>query len=133
MNTNRDVPIEVISRHDAVSERMKVYATEKAGKLLRFHNRISRIQVVVDEAHQEPSVEMIIHVDTGATLVTREKQAHFNRAIDMLVEKMERLLKRNNERRKHHKGNGMRTDTARGAEARREETYDDAVRRDLAG
>ena len=49
---NPEVPIEVTSRHEPVSERMKQYATEKASKLLRFHNRISRIQIVVDGVHE---------------------------------------------------------------------------------
>jgi ribosome-associated translation inhibitor RaiA len=45
-----------------------------------------------------------VHVDTGATLVAKEKDQHFNRAIDLVVDKMERQLKKDNEKHKHHKG-----------------------------
>ena len=69
MSPTREVPIEVTSRHEPVSDRMKEYATEKASKLLRFHKRISRIQIIADGVHEEPALEMIVHVDSGATLV----------------------------------------------------------------
>ena len=112
---------------------MKSYATDKAAKLTRFHGRISRIQIVIDGVHESPDLEMIVHVDSGATLVARESQEHFKHAIDLLVDKMERQLKKNNRKRKHHKGEGPPppdSGDAPGAEG--EETYDDVVRRKLS-
>lgn len=126
--------IEVTSRHEPVSERMKSYATEKVGRLIRFHNRISRMQIVVDGVHEEPTVELIVHVDSGATLVAKEQHEHFKGAVDLIVDKMERQLKKNNRKRKHHKGNGgSKSPPEGGADGPDgEETYDDAVRRDLS-
>jgi len=125
--------IEVTSRHEPVSERMKSYATEKVSKLLRFHNRISRMQIVIDGVHEEPVVELIVHVDSGATLVAKEHHEHFKGAVDLIVDKMERQLKKNNSKRKHHKGNGGSKSVSPGEAERSdtEETYDDAVRKDL--
>ena len=132
MNANNDTPIDITSRHEPVTERQRSYASEKAAKLLRFHKRISRIQIVIDDAHEEPSVEMVVHVDSGATLVAREHQEHFKGAIDHLVDKMERQLKKNNEKRKHHKGTaGAPLADEGGGGPGGEETYDDVVRRDL--
>ena len=134
----RDVTIEVTSRHESVSERMKSYATEKAEKLFRFHTRISRVQIVLDGVHDQPLVEIIVHVDSGRTFVAREQGEHFKGTMDQLVEKMERQLKKDNERRKHHKGHGSAGDVppepAGGSNDPEdpEETYDDAVRRDLS-
>ena len=129
----KEPPIEVTSRHEQISDRMKSYAIEKAGKLLKYHNRISRIQVVVDGAHEAPEVEIIVHVDSGATFVAKEHREHFKSAIDFIVEKMERQLKKDNEKRKHHKG----VEGAKGPDPNLEppgpeETFDDAVRRDLS-
>ncbi len=133
MHENRDVPIEITSRHEPLSDRMRAYATDKVGRLTRFHNRISRIHLVIDGAHEEPSVELLIHVDSGATLVAREHREHFKSAVDLLVDKMERQLKKNNERRKdHHRGHGASDiDEPVPADEASEETYDDVVRRDL--
>jgi putative sigma-54 modulation protein len=101
---NREVSIEVTSRHDTVSDRMRSYAIDKASKLIRFHDRISRIQIIVDEGQNQPIVEMILHVDTGETLVAKVRQQHFRAAIDLLVGKMGRQLKKAKEKRKQHKG-----------------------------
>ncbi|MEM7198790.1 MAG: ribosome-associated translation inhibitor RaiA [Planctomycetota bacterium] len=139
MSANQEIPIELTSRHESVTERMRSYVTEKAQKLQRFHNRISRIHVVVDGVHREPNVEMIVHVDSGATLVAKEHQEHFKSAVDLLLEKMERQLKKDNEKRKHHKGGDAASDDQDGVGTRdandrdeAEETYDDAVRNDLS-
>jgi putative sigma-54 modulation protein len=104
MNHNREVPIEVTSRHDQVSQSMRDYVTDKLTKLVRFHPRISRIQVVLEDAHAAPEVECIIHVDSGTTLVVRERNDHLRGAVDLLVEKMERRLKKDKERLTSHKG-----------------------------
>jgi putative sigma-54 modulation protein len=127
-------PIEFTSRHEPVSERMRSYATEKVEKLLRFHNRISRMQMIIDGAHEEPTVELIVHVDSGATLVAKEHHEHFKGAVDLIVDKMERQLKKNNRKRKHHKSNGgpkaVPGRDEGGSDG--EETYDDAVQKDLS-
>ena len=129
---NREVPIEITSRHDQVSERMREYATRKAVKLVRFHTRISRIQIVAYDPHLSPEVELIVHVDSGATMVAKERSNHFNTAIDALVVKMERQLKKDQEKRKSHKINGGRgtpvSDSATPEDD--EDTYEDIARRD---
>lgn len=131
---NPQPAIEVTSRHEPVSERMRTYAAEKVGRLVRFHNRISRMQVVVDGAHDDPRVELIVHVDSGATLVAKEHHEHFKGAVDLIVNKMERQLKKNNGKRKHHKGHAAAVDSGgvEGAVVDGEETYDDAVQDDLS-
>jgi putative sigma-54 modulation protein len=126
MNQNREVPIEVTSRHDSVSERMRSYVTEKVAKLIRFHPRISRIQVVVDEAHASPEVE--------STFVGKERNEHFRGAVDLLVDKMERQLKKDKERLVNHKGEAPLKEAFTpppAPPAAPAETYDDVVRRDL--
>lgn len=131
---NSQPAIEVTSRHAPVSERMRTYAAEKVGRLVRFHNRISRMQVVVDGAHDDPTVELIVHVDSGATLVAKEHHEHFKGAVDLIVNKMERQLKKNNGKRKHHKGHvaAVDSDGVEGVVVDGEETYDDAVQNDLS-
>lgn len=131
----QEVPIEITSRHEQVSESMRDYATRKAEKLVRFHNRISRIQIVAYDPHQAPEVELIVHVDSGATMVAKERNDHFNGAIDSLVVKMERQLKRDQEKRKRHKidgAKGVREPDEPGPEDD-EDTYEDVLRKDLKG
>ena len=130
---NQEVPIEITSRHDQVSERMREHAMRKAVKLVRFHTRISRIQIVASNPHQSPEVELIVHVDSGTTLVAKERSDHFNNAIDSLVVKMERQLKKDQEKRKSHKFDGNKGDLGPGPSNAEddEDSYEDIVRKDL--
>ena len=133
-NDNQDVSIEVTSRHHHVSDETRAYATDKASKLLRFHNRVSRIQIVLDKHKEDRTVEMIVHVDSGHTFVAKETAGGFRSAFDPLVAKMERQLKKDNQKRKHHKGEeGLKDRLSPEQEPRgdTEETYDDVVRRNL--
>jgi ribosomal subunit interface protein len=145
-NRDREILIEVTSRHQNVSERTRSYVTEKAGKLTRFHNRLSRIQVVLDEAHDDFLVEMIAHVDRGATLVAKESAKGYRAAMDAILAKMERQLKKDSEKRKDHKIEGAKGfqepaspdqgpsqggKPESGGDGDGEETYEDVVRKDL--
>ena len=136
---NPDVLIEVTSRHQQVSEGTREHANSKASKLLRFHNRISRIQIVIDRRKDDWEIESIVHVDSGHTFVAKEDGSSFKAVLDTLVEKMGRQLKKDNERRKHHKGaqghkeqlsEELPEETLTGGD-RDEESYDDVVRKDL--
>jgi len=132
---NSHPAIEVTSRHDTVSENIKQHVTEKVERLVRFHNRISRIQVVMDGVHERPAVELIVHVDCGATLVAKERHEHLRGAVDLAAAKMERQLKKNNGKRKHHKGHTPEPapEASASPQADAEETYEDAVRESLQG
>ena len=104
MSHHEDVKIEVISRHGHVSERMQDYAAAKLAKLLRKNDQISRIEVVVDGPHENPEVEVLVHVDNREVVVGKERSEHFNATIDLLVEKLERQLVKAKEKLKNHKG-----------------------------
>jgi putative sigma-54 modulation protein len=129
----RDVKIDVTARHGHVTDGMRDYAFKKAEKLTRFHDRINRIQIVLDDPKGEREVEMIVHVESGGTMVAKERAGAFHEAVDLLVEKLEKQLKKDKERLKDHKIGGGKSfaDAERPAAGKREETYDDVVRKNL--
>jgi putative sigma-54 modulation protein len=131
MKPNHDVNIELRSRDEPLPESLRSYAIEKAGRLTRFHDRISRIQIIAEEVRQAPVVEIIVHVDSGSTFVAKEQSSSFRAAIDVLVGKVERQLKKDKERLKDHKPHGRAA--AQPAKPDEGESYDDALRRDLGG
>src|SRR5688572_22270435 len=123
----RAVQIDVTARHGNVSDGMRDYAVKKADKLTRFHDRIHRIQILLDDPRGEREVEMIVHVDAGGTMVAKERAGAFNEAVDLLVEKLERQLKKDKERLKDHKIEGGKAAPPRQPPAPAsgsEETYD---------
>lgn len=130
-----DMTIEFKGRHDHISPRMRDHAGKKLLKLGRYNDRVARIEVVADHAHTAPEVELIVHMRRGRPLVAKEQADTFATTIDLLVEKMEKQLKRKKEKRKDHKA-GAKVATARPRARRgaaREETYEDVVRKTLRG
>jgi putative sigma-54 modulation protein len=129
----RETQIDVTARHGHVSDGIRAYAIKKAEKLTRFHDRITRIQILLDDPKGEREVEMIAHVEAGGTMVARERAGGFHEAVDLLVEKLERQLKRDKERLKDHRvegGKGLPPGEP-SPDGTPEETYDDVVRRKL--
>ena len=130
----REVHIDVTARHGAVSDGMRDYAIKKADKLTRFHDRINRIQILLDDPKGECEIEMIVHLEAGGPMVAKERAGAFHEAVDLLVEKLEKQLKKDKERLKDHKiegGKGAAPPPAAKPKKKGEETYDDVVRKNL--
>ena len=126
---DQEVQIEVTSRHQHVSEKTRTFAMERARKLTRYNDRVSHIQVLLDERHEDFITEMIVHVDSGSTLVAKERAKGYRTSLDAVLTKLEKQLKRDKERRRNHKHEAARneTRTADVGRDRVEETFDDAV------
>jgi ribosomal subunit interface protein len=130
---DREVQIDVTSRHQQVSEKTRAFAIERAQKLTRYNDRISRIQVLLDEEHNQFTAEVIVHVEAGATLVSRESGDGYRTALDTLMVKIERQLKRDKEKRRSHDHETVRDMQPAGEVVPAEESYEDIVREDLIG
>lgn len=126
-----DPRIDVTARHGNVSEGMRTYAVQKVSKLNRFHPRISRIQLLLDDPQGEREVELIVHVDNGPLFVAKERAGAFHAAVDVLVDKMERQLKKDKEKHKDHKAESPKGEQPPESGGDSEESYEDIVRRDL--
>ena len=139
MTDESEVTIEFKGRHDHISERMKANAAKKLARLGRFGDRLARIEVVADHAHKNPEVELIVHLRRGAPLVSKEHATSFSATIDLLVDKVETLLRKQKEKRTDRKTAGARG--GKGAAAGRgrgknpgagdEETYEEIVRKTM--
>jgi ribosomal subunit interface protein len=139
MNTNEEPVIEFKGRHEHISARMQEHASKKLMKLAHFKDRIARIEVVAEHAHENPEVELIVHMRRGQPLVAKEHADTFSTTIDQLVDKMEKQLRKQKEIRKDHKVPGLRGATGEQAgkgesgKVSGEETYEDVVRKSLRG
>jgi ribosomal subunit interface protein len=131
-NRDRDVSIEVVSRHRHVSDKTRDFATERVGKLTRFHSRVSHIQVLLDERHDEFITEVIVHVDSGVTVVAKETASGYRASITSAVEKLERQIKKDKEKRQNHKHDPLGVQDDGSPELDAEETYEEVVKNDLS-
>ena len=100
---DREVPIAVVSRHQHVSEKTRAFAMEKVQRLSRYNDRIASVHVLLDEEHDEFLTEIIVHIDSGSTLVGKAAAAGYRASMDSAIEKLGRQLKRDKEKRRNHK------------------------------
>lgn len=114
MTDNREIEVDVRARHEPVSDRMRDHAIRKVARLYRYNDRVTRIEIVAEHPHEAPEVEILVHLRRGAPLVARQRGLTFSAAVDALVEKMERQLKKQKEKLKDHKAGGRREAKPRG-------------------
>lgn len=136
MTADPEVTIEFKGRHDHISERMQAHALKKLARLARYGDRLLRIEIVADHAHKNPDVEIIAHQRRGAPLVAKDRSTSFSATIDILVDKMEKQLRKQKEKRKDHKvadAKEVRSGRRSTRPPADEETYEQAVRRSLRG
>ncbi|MBZ0150060.1 MAG: HPF/RaiA family ribosome-associated protein, partial [Planctomycetes bacterium] len=82
--TSEAVTIEFKGRHDHITERMQSHAARKLSRLAHYSDRITRIEVVADHAHESPEVELIVHQRRGRPMVARDRARSFSSTIDLL-------------------------------------------------
>ena len=81
--------ISITERHTSVTDAVKDYAREKSGKLVRFYDRISSIEIILDGAQERAGVEMIVKVDGAEDFVAHERCDDFYASVDIVVDKLE--------------------------------------------
>jgi len=85
--------ITVTGRHLDVTDSIRDYAHEKAGKTNRYFDRISKIEVVLGRKDSHTyDAEMIAHVDGHRHFVAHGKHEDLYAAIDEAEAKLERQL-----------------------------------------
>ncbi len=139
MSEETDVTIEFKGRHEHISERMQTHAARKLSRLSHYHDSLTRIEVVADNAHKNPEIELVVHRRRGAPIVAKGRGTSFSGTIDLLVDKLQAQLRKQKEKRKDHKVPGAKAARAAaakprgGAKARKgeEETYEEVVRKSL--
>lgn len=95
--------VTVSGRHMAVSDGLKEYCESKAEKLVRFYDRIQLIEVVLDGHNGLHSAEMIVHTEGTPPFVASEEQTDAFAAVDLLMDKIERQIRRHKERLRNRK------------------------------
>ena len=84
--------VTVASRHTEVTVPWKAYAEQKAGKLIKYFDRISEIEVVLDHQGDTMKVELIVHAEHNDPLVAHHSDGDAYACMDGCMDKMERIL-----------------------------------------
>ena len=99
--------LQVTVRHGNVNDGIRAYVEGKFRKLERRLHDATLIEVVLDREHNpkipaDHVVEAEIHTK-GKTLVGRESATTYEAATDLLIDKLERQVERQRDKRVHEK------------------------------
>ena len=95
--------ISITERHTSVTTAVKEYATEKAGRLVRFYDRISSIDIILDGANDQAGVEIIVKVDGAEDFVAHQNSGDYFAGVDMVLDKLERQITKHKEKQRNRK------------------------------
>lgn len=99
--------IQITTRHEShISDETRAFIEAEVLNLEKFYDKITSAHVICDrESHkngQEDTVELVLGVD-GNNLSAKATDENLGKALDAVVEKMTRQLKKKNEKVKSHK------------------------------
>jgi len=96
--------IQVTARHFNASESLQERVQEAADNLQKFYPNITDISVVLDaEKKNLRRVEFIARI-LGQTITAEAEEENMGKALEIAIERVERQLKKENEKLKSHKG-----------------------------
>jgi len=96
------VRIDLADRHAHHPQDVRDYALQKAGKLERFFEGVSHVEVVLDRDHAQHVAEIIVTASRHVRLVGRAEHDHVLAAVDRAMDKVERQLRKAKEQIKDH-------------------------------
>jgi putative sigma-54 modulation protein len=97
------VQIKISTRHGHLNEETQNHIREKAGKLLHFFQRIMQIEVVVDLQGDDKLVEFLVSAEHKHDFVASERDANLLAAVDLVLEKLEKQVRKYKEKVQDHR------------------------------
>jgi ribosomal subunit interface protein len=99
--------IQITARHYHASQQLHRNLTETAGRLARFNDSLEGVHFILDAGQPGLSrAEAIVKIHDKSVVAHAEEGA-MGKAIEMMFEKIERQLKKENEKLKLHKGESL--------------------------
>ncbi len=99
----QNVIVKVSSRHMEVTDSLRDYAEKKAGKLIKYFDRIREIEVICDTIKDRMNVEMVVNADHARQFVASHEFSDAYACIDQCVDKLERQLHEHKDKHRNRK------------------------------
>ena len=94
--------IQITSRHSKASASLQDFITDELAKLEKFYDKITSCHVVLEEQHVDKIVEITMNV-LNHQVVATAKSDTIGKSITEAIDKVERQLKKLNEKLKVHR------------------------------
>lgn len=97
--------INITGHHLDITPALRAYVHEKFERLQRHFDHITNGHVILSVEKERQKAEATVHVNR-ANLFAEVEHEDMYAAIDMLIDKLDRQLKKHKEKLGNHKGNG---------------------------
>jgi putative sigma-54 modulation protein len=119
--------LEIRGRHLDVKETIRGYIEERAERLTRYYNRITKMQFVLSKQGVKFSAEVVVSAPRAGQLVAEATEEGLQAAVDKALDKMERQIRRFKEKlRDHHREAGRTVQRDEGPKVSEEEEEEGA-------
>jgi putative sigma-54 modulation protein len=116
------VDVTVSARHTDVTDGLKSYAVEKAGRLSRHFDRSQSAEVVLNVEDDRMIAEIILPLVKHKVLTAKAVEKDMYAAIDAVMDKIDRQLRKFKERLSDRRAHGFAHEGEEGTEATEEES-----------
>jgi putative sigma-54 modulation protein len=96
----RALEIKVTGRHVDVNEEAKRHLTDRIDRLTKHFNGVHKVDVTVSVEGTDTKVEMVVHAVRGVTLAAAGVGPNVSSAVDEVMDRMDRQVKKLKERLK---------------------------------
>lgn len=95
--------VQITARHCEVPREVLERTEEQVASLSKYSPRASHADVVYTEENLTKAAEVIVHIDGGEPIAARGEGTEFRTALDQVVNRVGRQLRKQRERRTDHK------------------------------
>lgn len=99
--------VQIAARKCEIPESVRSRTEEQVGKLTRYEPRLSGAEVVFQTEKHLKKVEAVLSVDRGEPVVAGGEGTEFREALDLMVDRLSRILKRRRSQKTEHHGPGI--------------------------
>jgi ribosomal subunit interface protein len=96
--------VQITARHCEIPADIRERTEVQVASLGKYSPRASAADVVYTEEKLDKVVEVIVHVDGGEPVVATGRDADYRTALDQVVERAGRMMRKQRERRTDHQG-----------------------------
>jgi ribosomal subunit interface protein len=96
--------VQVAARHCEIPDSVRTRTEEQIGRLAKYHPRVASADVVFTEEKKVRKVEVIVSIHGAEPVVARGEGEAFRTALDKVVNRLGRILRRQRAQKIEHQG-----------------------------
>lgn len=96
--------VQVTARHCEIPDSVRTRTEEQIVRLAKYDPRIASADIVYEEVKRVRRVEVIVSIHGGEPVIARGEGEEFRTALDKVVDRLSRILRRQRAQAKDHQG-----------------------------